>query len=133
MSLSQNQTMNSLVMEGTAKTPSILFSADSGTLEIKGRSIPENSFEFYQPVYEWLDSYALKPSAVTSATIQLEYFNTSSSKCLLDIFRKLESLHKSERSEVNVVWMYEEDDEDMMEAGDDYRTIVLLPFELKKI
>ena len=133
MTLSQNQTMNSLVMEGTAKTPSNNFSADSGTLEINGRSIPENSFEFYQPVYEWLDSYALKPAAVTSATIQLEYFNTSSSKCLLDIFRKLEALHKSEGSEVNVVWMYEEDDEDMMEAGDDYRTIVLLPFELKKI
>ena len=125
--------MNSLIIEGTAKTPSIRFSADAGTLEIKGRSIPENSVEFYQPVYDWLDGYALKPVAATSMTIQLEYFNTSSSKCLLDIFRKLEALHKSERSDIHVVWMYEEDDEDMMEAGDDYRTIVLLPFELKKI
>ena len=125
--------MNSLVMEGTAKTPSISFSSDSGNLSIGGRSIPENSAEFYQPVYDWLDQYALKPAPVTSITIQLEYFNTSSSKCLLDIFRKLEALHKSERSEVNVMWMYEEEDEDMLEAGDDYRTIVLLPFELKKI
>jgi hypothetical protein len=65
--------------------------------------------------------------------VGLEYFNTSSSKCLLDIFRKLESLSKSGKSEIKVIWLYEEEDEDMMEAGDDYKTIVKLPFEIKKI
>jgi len=125
--------MNSLLIEGTAKTPSVRFSAESSILELQGRSIPENSIEFYQPVYDWLDAYARGPAQTTTVRIQLEYFNTSSSKCLLDVLRKLEALHKSGKSAVKVEWMYEDEDEDMMEAGDDYRTIVTLPFELKKI
>jgi len=125
--------MNSLLIEGTAKTPRISFSAENGMLEISGKSIPENSIEFYQPVYNWLDEYNKQPNKATTAKIQLEYFNTSSSKCLLDIFRKLETLQKSLKSDVTIQWMYEEEDEDMMEAGDDYQTIVAVPFKLMKI
>jgi len=124
--------MNAFLVEGTPKTPRIDFKPD-GSLEISGKSIPENSIEFYQPVYDWLDQYAQQPAKNTIIKIQLEYFNTSSSKCLLDVFRKLESLKKSGKSEVTVTWMYEEEDEDMMEAGDDYQTIDGVPFELKKI
>ena len=125
--------MNDLLVEGTPKTPKINFSAEKGSLEISGRSIPENSIEFYQSVYGWLDEYAKQPKPSTTIKIQLEYFNTSSSKCVLDIFRKLEALQKAGKSEVTVMWMYEEEDEDMMEAGDDYRAIVHLTFQLLKI
>ena len=125
--------MNSLLLEGTAKTPRINFSTKDGMLEISGKSIPENSIEFYQPVYNWLDEYGQLPNKTTILKIQLEYFNTSSSKCLLDIFRKLESLQKSLKSDVTIMWMYEEEDEDMLEAGDDYQTIVGVPFKLTKI
>src|SRR5688572_25119963 len=121
--------MESLLLEGTAKTPTVRFSPD-GHLEISGRSIPENAAAFYEPVYQWLDAYTQKPAKETRVIIRLEYFNTSSSKCLLDVFRKLEGIQKSEKSSVHVLWVYEADDEDMMEAGDDYRTLVLLPFEL---
>lgn len=125
--------MNSLTIEGTSKTPRIDFLAEQGALEISGKSIPENSVEFYQPVYSWLDQYSLQPKKNTVIKIQLEYFNTSSSKCLLDIFRKLEALQKSGKSEVTVTWMYEEEDEDMMEAGEDYQSIVKIPFTLTKL
>ncbi|HKR06913.1 MAG TPA: DUF1987 domain-containing protein [Bacteroidia bacterium] len=124
--------MEKLIIEQGVKTPHISFSHDNGVLELKGKSIPENSIEFYRPVYAWLDEYALHPKNKTNIIIQLEYFNTSSSKCLLDIFRKLEPLQKDAKSEVTVTWLYEEDDEDMMEAGEDYQTIVKLPFEIKK-
>ena len=124
--------MEKLKIEPGIKTPEIMFDAFSGTLEIKGKSIPENSVEFFQPVFSWLDEYARQPNAKTDLLIQLEYFNTSSSKCLLDIFRKLEPLHQSAKSEVRVIWIYEADDEDMMEAGDDYKTIVKLPFTIAK-
>src|SRR5882724_1955436 len=107
--------MNTLQITATPKTPYINFSADSGLFEISGKSIPENSIEFYQPIYNWLDQYAQQPVKNTAVKIQLEYFNTSSSKCLLDVFRKLEALQKSGKSEVTVTWLYEEDDEDMME------------------
>lgn len=124
--------MEKYIHEAGIKTPHILLQPD-GMLEISGKSIPENSAEFYQPVYEWLDNYAKDPKEKTNLKVELEYFNTSSSKCLLDIFRRLEALNKSGKSEVTVTWFYEEDDEDMMEAGDDYQTIVKLPFRITKI
>ena len=102
-------------------------------MEISGKSIPENSIEFYQPVYNWLDQYAAAPEKKTVLKVQLEYFNTSSSKCLLDIFKKLDALQKSGRGEVEVRWMYEEEDEDMMEAGADYAAIVGIPFSITRI
>ncbi len=125
--------MDKLIIEPGIKTPHITFDAANGSLEIKGKSIPENSIEFYKPVYDWLDSYTAQPKDQTLLTVQLEYFNTSSSKCLLDLFRKLENIHTSGKGKVNVKWLYEEDDEDIMEAGDDYQTIVKLPFSIEKI
>jgi hypothetical protein len=125
--------MEKLIIEPGIKTPSVIFQNESGLLEIRGKSIPENSIEFYRSIYEWIDAYVLEAQPKTEVTIGLEYFNTSSSKCLLDIFRKLENLHKSGKSEVTINWLYEEDDEDMMEAGDDYQTIVKVPFVISKI
>ena len=102
-------------------------------MEISGKSIPENSLGFYQPLYSWIESYAVTPAKKTRIKIQLEYFNTSSSKCLLDIFRKFEAIKKSSKSEIEVMWNYEGEDEDMMEAGDDYNSLVDIPFQLVKI
>jgi hypothetical protein len=125
--------MNDLKIDGGAKTPHLYSNASAGTMEMKGKSIPENAVEFYRPVFEWLDAYIQNPIAETNITVQLEYFNTSSSKCLLDIFRKLETLHASGKSKVSIHWLYEEEDEDMMEAGDDYQTIVKIPFVIEKV
>ena len=122
-----------LTINDSVKTPSITLGADDGKLVIKGKSIPENSLEFYRPVFEWLDSYSQSPAPSTTLKVALEYFNTSSSKCLLDIFRKLEAINLSGRSEVKVDWEYDSDDEDMMEAGEDYKALVKVPFELNAI
>ncbi len=117
---------------GTARTPEIHFNSENGTLIIKGRSIPENSIEFYKPYMDWIDEYANSPFDSTTVTIQLEYFNTSSSKCLLDLFKKLERLENSNKN-VAINWHYETDDEDMMEAGEDYQSIIDIPFNLIEI
>jgi hypothetical protein len=103
-----------------------------GVFEIKGRSIPENSVEFYKPLVDWLDSYKESPLPKTVVDIRLEYFNTSSSKCILDVFKKLETIHKA-KNEVEVNWYYEEDDEDMLEAGEDYESIIRVPFKMIEI
>ena len=86
--------MEKINIESTPKTPSISFDFEKGFLEIKGRSIPENSIAFYKPIVESLEKYGSKPQGTTTVNIQLEYFNTSSSKCILDVFKKLESIHK---------------------------------------
>ncbi len=124
---------DNLIIEGTNKTPVIKFYYENGSIEISGKSIPENSIGFYQPIYSWIDNYAIKPSPKTEIKINLEYFNTSSSKCLLDIFRKFESIKKAGKSDIEVLWHYEADDEDMMEAGDDYNSLVDLTFRLIKV
>lgn len=122
--------MEILKIEGTGKTPTVMFNPNVGQLELSGRSIPENTMEFYGPLFDALDQYILTPSPKTIFNVQLEYFNTSSSKCLLDIFKKLQSLQLSGKSQVKVVWCYEEDDDDMLEAGEDYKSIVKLDFEM---
>lgn len=124
--------MEPIIIEGTPKTPSIRFDAKDGVFEIKGRSIPENSVEFYKPLNEWLDQYMQVPLDKTVVNIRLEYFNTSSSKCILDVFKRLEAIHRS-KHDVEINWFYEEDDEDMLEAGEDYDSIIKVPFKMIEI
>jgi len=124
--------MKKIHIESTPKTPSINFDFEKGFLEIKGRSIPENSMEFYKPVVESLEKYSGTPHPVTTVNIQLEYFNTSSSKCILDVFKKLESIHKR-GNQLMINWYYEQDDEDMLEAGEDYQAIINVPFKMIQI
>ncbi|RLD69162.1 MAG: nuclear pore complex subunit [Bacteroidetes bacterium] len=123
--------METLSLQGSPKTPTVEMNAENGVIEIKGRSIPENSIDFYRPVVEWLDTYAESPAKITQVNIQLEYFNTSSSKCILDVFKKLENVFKKNNEEgVTINWYYEEDDEDMLEAGEDYQSILKIPFKM---
>ena len=121
--------MDSIFIEGTPKTPNIDFDYGKGSLLLKGRSIPENSIEFYKPLVDWLDAYSSSPKPKTVCDVQLEYFNTSSSKCLLDLFKKME-LMSTGGNEVIINWYYEEDDEDMLEAGEDYQSIINVPFKM---
>ncbi|MBM3427580.1 MAG: DUF1987 domain-containing protein [Bacteroidetes bacterium] len=118
--------MDNLHLAGSNKTPEISFDSTTGILSISGRSIPENSIEFYKPMLAWMEEYATSKPENTTLQIKLEYFNTSSSKCLLDIFKKLESIG----GKCNVEWYYEQDDEDMLEAGEDYEAIVHVPFKM---
>ena len=124
--------MESLVLQPTAHTPSVSLNSDSGVFEFKGRSTPENSVDYYDPIFKWLDQYVLNPSPKTTVNLQFEYFNTSSSKCILDVLKKFVKLHNS-GSEVKIKWYYEEEDDDMKEAGEDYSDILDIPFEIQVI
>ncbi len=121
--------MNDFLLDSTPKTPKLIFDYQDGTFEISGRSIPENSIEFYQPLIDWLGDYSQKPQQQTILSIKLEYFNTSSSKCLVEILRRLEKIHL-DGYPVEVAWHYEEDDEDMLESGEDFNEIIKVPFNL---
>ncbi len=122
--------MEQYTYAGSPKTPIINFDIDNGFLEIKGRSIPENSIEFYKPLYIALDNYLKVVKPVTVVTIYLEYFNTNSSKCILDVFKKLANVHQV-ASFVSINWYY--DDEDMLEAGEDYQTLINIPFKMIQV
>jgi hypothetical protein len=118
--------MSDLRLEGTSKTPSVEFTLEPMCMTISGRSIPENSIEFFQPLLEWVDAHCSAAGKSLEVNIRLEYFNTSSSKCLMDLLRRVEA--SSVTASVN--WYYEAEDEDMLEAGEDYDAIIELPFRL---
>ncbi len=124
--------MNNIFLDGSPKTPTVHFEGSTGQLELRGRSIPENSIEFYRPLIDWIDQYGRDPQPFTQLRVQLEYFNTSSSKCILDLFKKLEAV-RSAGNEVQVLWHYEAEDEDMLEAGEDYQAIINIPFKMIQI
>lgn len=120
--------MNELNLEGTIKTPSIRLNGENGILYLEGRSNPENAREFYEPVMQWLDEYIQHPAEKTDLRINLEHFNTSSSKYLLEIFRKIRYLADNERL-FNVTWMYEEDDLEMLDTAEAYEMMTGLRFQ----
>lgn len=116
--------------EQSAKTPLINFDPASGNFEVQGKSIPENSAHFYKPVYDWLDQYVQNPAPTTTLNIQLDYFNTSSSKCIVDLFKKLELIVKNGKGAAVINWKHDENDDDMQEAGEDYKSIIKIPFNI---
>ncbi len=123
---------SNVFLEGTSKTPEVLLSQENGYIKFQGRSIPENTYDFYNNINSWVDRYCDSPQKVTTIEIRLEYFNTSSSKCLLDIFKKLENLQRK-GSKVIVKWCFEKEDEDMQEAGEDYNAIIGIPFDIIEV
>ncbi len=120
--------MEPLYITETPKTPGINFNPQQGIFSIKGKSIPDDAEEFYSAVLEWFDDYLVRPNSETQVSIDLEYFNISSSKRLLFLLYKLNDLHASQNN-VRIKWMYNEDDEDMFEVGQDYAFMVKVPFD----
>ena len=118
--------MEILNLEGTEDTPKIIFDKNNGIFEISGRSLPEDSAEFYQPVLEWIGEYAGAPNGETEFVFKLEYFNTASSKMILDVMYALEDIDG-----IKISWYFHEDDEDMEEAGQEFSELVEIPFDFK--
>ena len=120
--------METIKIQGTEDTPKVILDKEKETMEISGRSLPEDVASFYDPILNWLDEYASAPNKKTIFNFKLVYFNTASSKMLLDILMSLEDI-ATNGSDVQINWYYPEDDEDMEEAGEEYSDIVDVPFE----
>lgn len=121
--------MQKLLLHSTIKSPSVNFNADTGNLLLVGKSIPENSYELYAPLLEWVDSYIDNPADETKFVFKLSYFNSSSTEYILDIMKKLDQLHKEGKS-VKVEWYYSEEDEDMEQVGEDFKMMLALPIDM---
>lgn len=120
--------MDALNIKGTDDIPTVTLDPNTGIFEISGRSLPEDVVAFYGPILDWLTKYSSAPKAKTIMNFRLDYFNTASSKLILDIMMKLEELHGN-GADVLIKWHYPNADEDMKEAGEEYADIVEIPFE----
>lgn len=120
--------MEVIKIVGTDDTPSVTLDVANEIFEISGRSLPEDVAVFYEPILDWIDRYSEEATGKTVFNFKLVYFNTASSKMILDILLKLEEMHEAGK-DVLIKWHYPEDDEDMEEAGEEYADIVDVPFE----
>ncbi len=121
--------MEPLIIDATEDTPALCLDAVQGLFELSGRSLPEDVSGIYSQAIQWIQSYSLMPNPETVFTFKLVYFNTASSKSILDILLFLEKMAKKGHNVV-IKWYYVEDDEDMLEAGREYSGIVDVKFEL---
>jgi len=121
--------MNPIIISATEDTPGVRLDAASEIFELSGRSLPEDVIKFYKPILDWLDEYAQSPNAQTVFDFKLSYFNTASSKIILDVLMKLEGMYDAGKN-ITIKWHFPSDDEDMEEAGKEYAEIVSVPIEL---
>jgi hypothetical protein len=118
--------MEALKIPKTDDTPEIVFDKARGVFEISGRSLPEDSVDFYSPVFNWLRQYSQSPNDTTEFSFKLEYTNTASSKMVQDILSVLEKIKGT-----RIVWYYYESDEDMGDMGHELSELVEIPFAFK--
>ncbi len=114
-------------IKGTDDTPEVLIDPEKGLIKLSGRSLPEDPKEFYIPIKENLAKYAESPTSGTKVVFKFEYFNTASSKIIMEIIDIVKKI-SSKDDKVVYEWHYLEDDDDMKEAGDDYADIAEIEF-----
>ncbi len=135
--------MDNYRSELTENTPLLDLNHSNHTLVFEGDSRPEDVQKFFNPVLEWLDNYAnyvyfLKDKSSSPIEIncnfKFEYFNSSSAKYIMDIIVKLGEIQSAADSiKLNVNWYYDEMDEDMEEAGEEFADMVGVKFNMVTI
>ena len=120
--------MKPLRIQSTNESLEVNLDKEMSRFEFYGKSLPENPVEFFEPILEWLKEYVKTPNKETILVFKMEYFNTASSKRILDILSICHEVHKKKQS-IIVNWYYRSDDEDMKESGESLSEIVQLPFK----
>ncbi|MDA3892198.1 MAG: DUF1987 domain-containing protein [Salinivirgaceae bacterium] len=120
--------MDPLILKPTNTTFQIHLDKSTGVFEFSGRSRPENVMGFFDPIFSWFDKYHENPNQTTVVTFKLEYFNSSTAKVLLRFLVRLEKMLIT-GVDVKIVWKTRKNDEDMLETGQDYATLISVPFE----
>ena len=128
--------MEKLIIEPTANSPRIVLDPEARNFEFSGESRPENVRKFYLPILEWLEAYTVEQGKLRDdertfgllCQFNFEYFNSTSAKYILDIFKSLNAI-SSQGIDLEIKWLYEEDDEDMLEVGQEMSRMSKLTFE----
>jgi len=119
--------MKKLKIHNTTKTPFINFDNELGIIELKGRSLIENTALFYEKPLAWINEYVKNPNETTEVSIALDYYNTSSQMWIFQIFLSLTDLFRLNKK-ISITWFYQ--DEDMAEAGSDFAKLLDIPLSL---
>lgn len=120
--------MHPLDIEMTSTSPLVRFDPQEATLRIEGESYPENSFEFYGPVLNWVRQ-TLDESKILRVDVHVSYMNSSSTKCILDLLDILEEAHNGGAA-VSVVWRYDVENPRALDLAEEFQEEVTFEFNL---
>jgi|SaaInlStandDraft_1057018.scaffolds.fasta_scaffold27657_2 hypothetical protein len=109
--------MNSLSISPTENSPLIDFSPDSGEMIIEGKCYPENTFDFFEPIVEWLKAYFESLAKKTCFHFKLTYFNSATTQVLFDI---LDLINEHAGPNIKVLWYYDPNNKNGYEDYEDY-------------
>jgi hypothetical protein len=123
--------MEPITIKATNSTPEVSLDNVTGYMGISGTSRPENVFSFYNPIVDWLQEYTKDPNDTTVVSFNLLYFNSSTAQIIHKIVTLTDTLYKNGH-QTEVLWYYAEDDEESLEAGQDYQSLVSIPFSFIK-
>lgn len=122
--------MDKLIREAKKSTPKIICDPKENYILIKGESYPENSFEFYEPIMDWVEEYIEEiDDEMTKVELSLSYLNTSSTKSVMCILDILEEGYQ-EGKDITINWYYDKDNELSYEMAEDFMDYLEIPFNL---
>lgn len=110
--------MQNINIKQTDNSPKIILDYDNGLIEFKGKSYPENTFEFFEPIIDWLKEYFEgNEKDITTINIKLTYFNSATTQVLFDIF---DVINEDSKKELLCNWYYDANNEDGLEDYEDF-------------
>lgn len=124
--------LNSLHIEGTEETPLISFDIATGDFRMEGRSLPEDAYSFFKPVIEWINKFIESRHREVALKIHLDYFNSSSGRYLMEILALIERAAENGDG-FSITWVSEKDDELMLEKGEEFQSLLNLPFQIQPV
>jgi len=116
----------------TKRTPEITLDETTNILVFKGRSLPENTKQFYQQVKAKLNTYKPKKGARITINVTFSYVSSSSLIALLSIFNQVK-LHCDQGCTLKINWFYEQYDEDLLSIGHDMQQLSGVEFKYIEI
>ena len=120
--------MDTLIIKQKENTIGVVLDKENQKFVFEGRSLPENTVKFFEPVMKWIQEYKKSSADKTHIDMNFVYFNTSSAKLILEVLQEFDDIFK-EGSDVKIIWHYMEDDYDIKEAGEEYESMTSVPFE----
>ncbi len=120
--------MDRLIIKQQDNTIGVVLDKEKKIFSFEGRSLPENTVKFFEPVIKWVEEYKKEPAEETYINMNFIYFNTSSAKMILEVLEQFDEIKKAGK-DVKIIWHYMEGDYDIREAGEEYESMVSIPFE----
>lgn len=123
--------MNPLIIQATEDTPEVIFDPSQNIFKLSRISVPEDAYEFYHPIIQWIKNYSNDAQPETLIEFDLEYVNSASAKQLIQLLLALEDLNKKQK--IKIKWYYEAIDEDMQMLGKRFKNLADIEFEFIEV